>query len=79
MVPDWTSLREISWQDKTAMILCDIHDNKTHELVSVAPRSVLRKQIDAANKMGYPTIYAASELEYYQVNPHTPLTPVLIR
>lgn len=66
MVPDWASLRQVSWQERTALILCDIHDNKTHALVSVAPRSVLRKQIDAANALGYPTIYAASELEYYQ-------------
>lgn len=66
MVPDFGSLRLASWLDKTAMILCDIHDNKTHKLVSVAPRSVLRKQIDAANGMGYPTIYAATELEYFQ-------------
>jgi hypothetical protein len=65
-VPDWASLRTVSWQPKTAMILCDIHDNKTHALVSVAPRSVLRKQIKAANDMGYPTIYAATELEYFQ-------------
>ena len=48
------------------MILCDIHDNKSHALVSVAPRSVLRRQIAAANSMGYPTIYSATELEYYQ-------------
>jgi glutamine synthetase len=65
-VVDWNSLRHVSWQERTAMVLCDIHDNKTHELVSVAPRSVLRKQIDAANAMGYPTIYSATELEYYQ-------------
>jgi glutamine synthetase len=68
MVPDWSSLRHVSWLEKTVMILCDIHDNKSHELVSVAPRSILRKQIAAANDMGYPTIYSASELEYYQVS-----------
>jgi len=66
MVVDWESLRIVSWQEGTAMVLCDIHDNKTHDLVSVAPRSVLRKQIAAAEEMGFPTIYSATELEYYQ-------------
>jgi len=66
MVVDWSSLRHISWQEKTVLVLCDIYDSKTHKLVEVAPRSVLRKQIDEANRMGFSGINAASELEYYQ-------------
>lgn len=64
MVPDMSTLRHVSWMPRTAMVLCDIKDNRTHELVPFAPRSVLRKQIDEASKLGY-SVLAASELEYY--------------
>jgi glutamine synthetase len=56
--PDLSTLRVLSWLEKTAFVHCDIDD------VSVAPRSVLRKQIDRAAAMGYEA-FAASELEYY--------------
>jgi glutamine synthetase len=46
------------------MVLCDVENEKTHELVSVAPRSLLRRQIERAAQMGY-TAKAASELEYF--------------
>ncbi|CAF1431306.1 unnamed protein product [Rotaria sordida] len=66
LVPDWTSLRLMSWQNKTATVMCDIHDNRKSDyvLVSHAPRSILRKQIEAASKLPY-QIFSASELEYY--------------
>eukprot|EP00455_Lapot_gusevi_P027218 TRINITY_DN287_c0_g1_i5.p1 TRINITY_DN287_c0_g1~~TRINITY_DN287_c0_g1_i5.p1 ORF type:complete len:525 (+),score=211.83 TRINITY_DN287_c0_g1_i5:46-1575(+) len=63
-VPDLSTLRVAAWQEKTAMVFCDMVDDKTHKYVSVAPRSVLRKQIDAAGQSGY-NILAASELEYF--------------
>lgn len=62
--PDLSTLRIASWLDRTALVLCDVHDEKTHEYVRVAPRSLLRDQIDATRKLGY-TPFAASELEYY--------------
>jgi glutamine synthetase len=46
------------------LVLCDIKDEKSHELVSVAPRSILRRQVDAAAKMNFQT-FAATELEHY--------------
>jgi glutamine synthetase len=64
MVPDFDTLRIANWLDKSALILCDVEDNKTHGLVSVAPRSILRKQLATVAEMGYSAM-AASELEYY--------------
>ena len=64
MAPDMPTLREATWLDRTALVLCDVHDTNTHEPVSVAPRSLLKRQIEALAELGY-TAKAASELEYY--------------
>ncbi len=64
LVPDLHTLRTASWLEKTALVLCDVQNEKTHEPISVAPRSILRKQIEAARRTGYES-FAASELEYY--------------
>src|SRR5437870_3863496 len=64
LVPDFTTLRTASWLSHSAFILCDLKDEKTHEYVSVAPRSILRRQLDAAQALGYDA-FAASELEHY--------------
>ena len=64
LVPDPNTFRLASWLDKTALVLCDLRNEETHELVSVAPRSVLRKQLDAAKALGFES-FAASELEHY--------------
>lgn len=64
LVPDLNSLRIADWLDKTALVLCDVQDEKTHQWVDVAPRSILRRQLEAASEAGY-QCFAASELEYY--------------
>lgn len=64
MVPDLGTLREADWLPATAIVLCDVVDEHTGELVSVAPRSILRKQLQRAEDMGY-SAKAASELEYF--------------
>ena len=64
LVPDLSTLIVASWLEKTALVLCDVAGNKSAEFVSVAPRSLLRRQVDAARKLGFTTL-AASELEYY--------------
>lgn len=64
LVPDLSTLRVASWLEKTALILCDLEDNKTHQPVSIGPRSILRRQVKAAKASGF-TAMAASELEYY--------------
>ena len=65
LVPDIDTLRLSTWHPKSANIICDVYDNKTHTLHPLAPRTILRKQIDRSNDMGY-ICMAASELEYYQ-------------
>ena len=62
--PDLRTLRIASWLDKSAMVICDLSDDKTQTPISVAPRSILNKQIAEANKAGY-LAQGASELEYF--------------
>jgi glutamine synthetase len=64
LVPDLSTLRTASWLDKTALVLCDVRNEKTHDYVAVAPRSILHVQIDAAAALGFQS-FAASELEHY--------------
>lgn len=64
--PDWDTLRVIPWLDKTAMVLGDFVDEATGNLVAVAPRSILRRQIERAERLGLrPKM--ASELEFYLI------------
>lgn len=62
-VPDPSTVRLYPWFPKTALVLCD---TKSHDgaFVPIAPRSMLRKQLDKAAAMGF-TIKAASELEFF--------------
>ena len=64
LVPDPNTFRLASWLDKTALVLCDVRSGETHQYVDIAPRSVLRKQLDAAKAIGFES-FAASELEHY--------------
>ena len=64
LVPDLTTLRPASWADRTAFVLCDVVDDDTHQRVAVAPRTMLRRQVEAAENAGY-TAAAASELEFF--------------
>ena len=64
LVPDLRTLRVASWLEKTALVICDVKSEKTHDLVAVAPRSILRRQAEAAGKLGY-SGFAATELEHY--------------
>ncbi len=64
LVPDLGTLRLASWLEKTALVVCDVKSEKSHDLVPVAPRSILRRQVEAAAKLGYRG-FAATELEHY--------------
>jgi glutamine synthetase len=64
LVPDLATLRMASWLEGTALVLCDVIGEKTHEPVSIAPRSMLRRQLASASELGF-ECFAASELEYY--------------
>lgn len=63
-VPDLNTLRLASWLDKTALVLCDVYEEESDELVPYAPRNILRKQLARAAERGY-TAMGASELELY--------------
>jgi len=64
LVPDLATLRPAGWTERTAFVLCDVVDDTTHSPVAVAPRSILRRQIDALADEGL-TAAAASELEFF--------------
>lgn len=61
---DWNTVRLIPWVEKTAMIMCDLLDVESHELIEVAPRSILQRQVDDAAAMGFLPM-VASEIEFY--------------
>ena len=64
LVPDLATLRPASWLEKSAIVLCDLEDERSHSLIEVAPRTLLKRQLERARALGY-TVMAASELEYY--------------
>ena len=64
LVPDLSTLRTVSWLERTAMVICDVYHQEEDTLVPQAPRSLLKKQIQAASSLGY-EVMAGSELEYY--------------
>ena len=61
---DWDTIRIIPWVPKTAMIMCDLYDVDTRELIEVAPRTVLRRQVEAAEALGFLPM-VASEIEFF--------------
>jgi glutamine synthetase len=64
MKPDLSTMRTVPWLDKTALVICDAYDEESGELVEVAPRQILRRQLDRAKAAGY-TVKCGSELEFY--------------
>ena len=64
LVPDLATLRIADWLDATAIVLCDVVDERTHDLAEVAPRTVLRRAVGRLAAAGL-TAKAATELEYY--------------
>jgi len=66
LVPDLDTIRPLPWQPGAALVLCD-HVRHDGSLVAEAPRSVLRRQLDAVAARGY-TCFCASELEFYLFN-----------
>lgn len=62
--PDLDTLRLVPWQEKTALVICDACQEDTDELVEVAPRSILKRQIARAAERDL-SIKCATELEFY--------------
>ena len=64
LVPDLATLRPAPWTDRTAIVLCDVIDDSTHGAVAVAPRTILRRQVERLAEHGL-VAKAASELEFF--------------
>jgi glutamine synthetase len=62
--PIWDSLRVLPWIEGTALVLGDVKDEETGVEIPVAPRTMLKRQIDRAASHGL-TIKAGSEFEFY--------------
>ncbi|HTN78551.1 MAG TPA: glutamine synthetase family protein, partial [Acidimicrobiales bacterium] len=62
--PDLTTLRLVPWLDATALVVCDLLDVETGEPVEVAPRQILRRQVERAHAAGF-QVMTASELEFF--------------
>jgi glutamine synthetase len=54
----------IPWLEKTALVLCDTVDEASDQLIEVAPRTILQRQAERAQAMGF-TPNMATELEFY--------------
>lgn len=63
-VPDLHTLRWADWLDRTAIVLCDSLEEERDALIEVAPRTILKRQVERAGAMGF-VPQLASELEFF--------------
>jgi glutamine synthetase len=63
-VPDLGTVRVADWLDRSAVVLCDAVTEDGGQPVAVAPRSILRQQIERAAQQGLSAL-TASELEFF--------------
>lgn len=63
-IPDFSTLRRAAWLPRTAMILCDLFVDGSHQPIPVAPRQILRNQIERAHALGLSAM-CGSEYELY--------------
>jgi glutamine synthetase len=63
MKPDMSTLRRVPWLEGTALVLCDVLDQK-YNPVPHSPRAILRKQIARLSEMGMEPMMA-TELEFF--------------
>lgn len=64
MRPDMATLRPAAWLQRTAIVMADLYEPETGELVAVAPRTILRRQLDALAAGGR-TAAVGTELEFF--------------
>ena len=62
--PDLKTLRLVPWLEKTALVLGDVLDHHTHDLVPHSPRAMLQKQGARLAEMGFDAMMA-TELEFF--------------
>jgi glutamine synthetase len=63
VVPDMGTLRVVPWLEKTALVICDLLTEEG-EIVEVAPRQILKRQLERVKDKGY-QVMCGSELEFY--------------
>ena len=63
LVPDLETLRSAAWLERTAICVADFAEMGSDELAPVAPRTILRRQIERLADAGL-TAQVASELEF---------------
>jgi glutamine synthetase len=63
-IPDLSTLRVAAWLERTAIVLCDAWRGEPSRLVSVAPRSILIRQLERAAALGL-VVKMGSELEFF--------------
>lgn len=62
-IPDLATLRRAAWLDRSAIVVCDV-EREGQGQVAVAPRSILRRQLERAAERGlFPQV--GSELEFF--------------
>lgn len=64
LLPDLSTFRLIPWMDRTAIVLCDPYDEIADDMLPMAPRVILKRQLERARDAGY-ALKCASELEFY--------------
>ncbi len=64
LVPDMQTMRRVPWEPNTALVICDVYEAESDELLSVAPRTILRRQVERAEAQGL-FLKFASELEFF--------------
>jgi len=62
-LPDRTTARLVPWHDRTALLLCDWHQ-QDGQPVPIAPRQVLRRVVERGRSMGFEPL-CGLELEFY--------------
>ena len=61
--PDWSAVLPMPWLDRTALVIADLFD-QGGAAIEVAPRTVLRRQVEAAAELGLRPM-VGSEIEFY--------------
>jgi glutamine synthetase len=63
-LPDLSTLRRAAWLERTALVICDVLDEEGGTPVEVAPRTILKRQLERATAAGVRP-KGASELEFF--------------
>ena len=64
LVPDLATMRRIPWEPTSLLVICDAYEGAADKLLEVAPRTILRRQIERAREKRLAFKFA-SELEFF--------------